>query len=244
MSNSKLISYTKISPYSTNPRESPIKKITIHHMAGNLTVEECGEVFQSSGASANYGVGSDGRRALYVDEKNRAHTSSSPENDAQAVTIEVANDGGADTDWHVSDKALSSLIELCVDICRRNNISKLNYTGDATGNLTRHNMFDATTCPGPYLQSKFPYIAEQVNKKLKEDDDMTEAEVRKIAQSEVQKAFDISGTGNNPSSWAKTACDWCIKEGIFSGDNGDYGWQKAITREQAALLIYNAYNKK
>lgn len=27
-------------------------------------------------------------------------------------------------------------------------------------------MFTATTCPGPYLQSKFPYIAEQINAKL------------------------------------------------------------------------------
>ena len=243
MSNSPFVDYIKITPYSTNPRESKINKISIHNMVGKLTVDKCGEVFQTSGASANYGIGADGRIALYVDEKNRAYTSSNRENDAQAVTIEVANDGGADTNWHVSDKARAALINLCTDICRRNSISKLNYTGDATGNLTRHNMFAATTCPGPYLQNQFAYIAYQVNKNLQEDNDMTEAEVRKIAQSEVQKAFDISGTGNKPSSWAKTACDWCIKEGIFSGDNGDYGWQKAITREQAALLIYNAYNK-
>jgi hypothetical protein len=83
------------------------------------------------------------------------------------VTIEVANDqiGG---DWHVSDKALSKLIELCVDICQRNGIEKLNYTGNINGNLTRHNMFVSTSCPGPYLQSKFPYIAEEVNKRLTE----------------------------------------------------------------------------
>ena len=66
----------------------------------------------------------------------------------------------------ISDKVLAKLIDLCVDICKRNKIEKLIYTGDATGNLTRHNMFAATLCPGPYLQSRFPYIAEEVNKRL------------------------------------------------------------------------------
>lgn len=168
MSNSNLVNYTKISPNRTTPRKDKIKKITIHHMAGNLSVETCGNVFAPSSrqASSNYGIGSDGRVGMYVEEKDRAWTSSSPANDNQAVTIEVANDGGANTNWHVSDKALNKLIELCVDICKRNGIKKLNYTGDANGNLTRHNMFASTSCPGPYLQSKFPYIAEQVNAKL------------------------------------------------------------------------------
>lgn len=170
MSNSPLVNYTKISPNSSNPRKDTIKKITIHHMAGNLTVETCGNVFAptSRQASANYGIGTDGRVGMYVEEKNRAWTSSSAANDNQAITIEVADDqiGG---DWHVSDKALAKLIDLCVDICQRNGIEKLNYTGDANGNLTRHNMFASTSCPGPYLQSKFPYIAEEVNERLNAD---------------------------------------------------------------------------
>ena len=166
MSNSSLVNYTKISPYKNSPRNNKIKKITIHHMSGNLSVETCGKVFQSREASSNYGIDSNGRVGMYVEEKDRAWTSSSPSNDNQAVTIEVANDGGASTNWHVSDKALAKLIDLCVDICERNGIKKLNYTGDSSGNLTRHNMFAATDCPGPYLQSKFPYIASEVNKRL------------------------------------------------------------------------------
>ena len=167
MSNSELVNFTKISPNSNNPRNQPIRKITIHHMAGNLTVEACGNVFAPSSrqASSNYGVGTDGRVGLYVEERNRAWTSSSPANDHQAVTIEVANGSGA-PDWHVSDKALAKLIDLCADICRRNGIAALHYTGDANGNLTRHNMFAETGCPGPYLQSKFPYISAEVNKRL------------------------------------------------------------------------------
>ena len=165
-SNSKLVSYTRLSP-NYSKRTGKITKITIHHMAGNLSVETCGNVFAptSRQASSNYGIDSNGRIGLYVEEKNRAWTSSNRENDNQAVTIEVANCGGS-PEWRVSDKALEALIKLCVDICKRNGIKKLNYTGTASGNLTRHNMFKNTSCPGSYLQSKFPYIAEEVNKQL------------------------------------------------------------------------------
>lgn len=167
MSNSTLINHTKISPNSTNPRTNTIKKITIHHMAGNLTVETCGNVFANSSAqaSANYGIGSDGRVGLYVDEKNRSWASSSPANDHQAVTIEVANSstGG---DWPVNDTAYAKLIDLCVDICQRNGISSLKWTGDSNGTLTCHYMFAATACPGPYLKSKMAEIAAAVNARL------------------------------------------------------------------------------
>ena len=170
MSRSSLVDYVKISPNSSNPRNNKIKKITIHHMAGNLTVESCGDVFQNKNkqASSNYGVDSNGRVGLYVEEENRAWTSSNRINDNQAVTIEVANDGRKPY-WHVSDKALQKTIELCADICRRNGIERLNFTGDSSGNLTMHKMFTNTTCPGPYLESKLPYIANEVNKILSDN---------------------------------------------------------------------------
>lgn len=165
MSNSPLVDYVKISPRRNSPRQDNIKKITIHHMAGNLTVEQCGQLFQTRQASSNYGIGTDGRVGMYVEEKDRSWCSSSPSNDHQAITIEVANDGG-EPDWHVSDKALAKCIDLCVDICQRNGIKRLNFTGDASGNLTQHNYFTATACPGPYLKSKFNYIADEVNRRL------------------------------------------------------------------------------
>lgn len=166
--NSPLVDYVKISPNSTNPRNQPISVITIHHMAGNLSVEACGNIFATTDrqASSNYGIGSDGRVGLYVEEANRSWCSSNRENDNKAITIEVANDDTTSGNWHVSDAALSKLIDLCVDICQRNGIPRLNFTGDKTGNLTMHKWFTPTLCPGPYLASKFPYIAEQVNLRL------------------------------------------------------------------------------
>lgn len=167
MSNSSLVNYVKISPNKNSPRNHKIDTITIHHMAGNLSVEKCGDVFAptSRQASSNYGVGTDGRIGMYVEEKDRSWCSSNAANDNRAVTIEVANDGGA-PNWHVSDKALAATIDLCVDICKRNGITRLNYTGDKTGNLTEHNYFAATACPGPYLKSKLSYIADTVNARL------------------------------------------------------------------------------
>lgn len=167
MGNSPLVSFTRISPNSNNPRNHKIDTITIHHMAGNLTVESLGATFADPNrqASSNYGVGTDGRIGLYVDEANRSWCSSSRENDHRAITIEVANDS-REPDWHVSDKALEATIALCADICKRNGIKKLNFTGDKTGNLTLHKYFAATECPGKYLESKMPYIVEQVNSKI------------------------------------------------------------------------------
>ena len=170
MSNSGLVDHVRISPNSTDPRNHKIDKITIHHMAGVASVETCGAIFADPArqASSNYGIDSDGRVGMYVEENNRSWCSSSPSNDHRAVTIEVSNSksGG---EWPVSDKAYAKLIDLCVDICKRNGIKKLTFTGDATGNLTMHKTFANTLCPGPYLEERFPDIAAQVNARLSEE---------------------------------------------------------------------------
>lgn len=168
MSNSPLVEYTHWSPNYSSRNGSKILKITPHHMAGNASVEAVGNIFArpERQASSTYAIDSTGKVAQYVDEMYRPWTSGSYENDRQAVTIEVADDSGA-PDWHISDTALNKLIDLCEDICRRNDIKELIFTGDANGNLTQHCYFQATNCPGPYLNSKFPYIAEEVNRRLR-----------------------------------------------------------------------------
>lgn len=175
-SNSKLVVHTNLSPnyssriHSTNPN-GEVTRITIHHMAGNCSIEVCGQIFakKERRASSHYGIGTDGRIGQYLDEKYRPWTSSSRENDVRAVTIEVANNSRG-PGWTISDKALASLINLCEDICRRNNIKKLTFTGELEGsNLTMHEWFAATNCPGPYLKSKYDYVVAEVNKRLGAD---------------------------------------------------------------------------
>lgn len=150
MAKSKCVEYTRLSPHY-NRRYMPISKITIHHMAGNLSVETCGEIFAKYPKSSNYGIGSDGRIACYVDESNRSWCSSSEWNDQRAITIEVANDTYA-PNWTVSKKAYDSLIRLCADICERHQILPM-YDGTINGSLTEHRMFSATLCCGPTLHN-------------------------------------------------------------------------------------------
>lgn len=145
--NSSLVSYTRISPNRTSPRNKPITKITIHHMAGIMSVEEFGNLVANPGRqmSANYAIGNDGRIGLFCEEKDRSWCSSSPWNDHQSCTIEVSNcaTGG---NWPIGTAAYNSLIKLCVDICKRNNIKKLEFTGNRNGSLTYHYMFASTAC--------------------------------------------------------------------------------------------------
>lgn len=173
MAISKLATYIQLSPNYTKMTNKKNKKITIHHVAGITNVKALGGLFAnpSRQASSNYGIGNDGNIGCYVDEDNRSWCSSSRANDEQAITIEVSN-STLGPDWKVSDKAMAALIELCVDICERNGIEELNFTGDATGNLTMHKYFAATACPGPYLESKFQWIADTVNAKLKKKDNV------------------------------------------------------------------------
>ncbi len=160
------ISYTRISP-NKNLRTKPITKITVHHCAGPLAVETIGNMFANSAAqvSCNYVIGYDGRVGLIVPENYRSWCSKNEDNDQRAITIEVANDGGS-PNWHVSQNNLDVLVELCTDICQCNSIPRLDYTGDAKGTLTTHNMFTPTICPGPFLESKLSWLVEQVNKRL------------------------------------------------------------------------------
>lgn len=196
MSNSKLVDYTKISPNRTVNSKRTIDTITIHCMAGNLSVEGCGALFAkaSRAASSNYGIGSDGRIGLYVEERDRSWCSSNRENDMRAITIEVANDGGA-PEWHVSEAAYKSLINLLVDICQRNNIKKLLWKNDKSligqvdkQNMTVHRWFANKSCPGEYLMSKMGEIADDVNARLGVTTDNTD-EVKEHEQTYTKKQF-------------------------------------------------------
>lgn len=145
----------------TKGRTTKISEITIHHMAGVMTAEQCGKLWQKVGrkGSSTYGIGNDGTIANYVDENDTAWCNSNWTSNCRAVSIEVSNSmtGG---NWIVSDSALNSLIKLVADVAKRNNLGTL-VKGK---NVTWHSMYTATTCPGPYLLSKMDYIIAEANK--------------------------------------------------------------------------------
>lgn len=171
--NSPLVDYTKISPNKTSPRNHAIDTITIHCYVGQASVESMagwlGE--EKSRSSANYGIGTDGRIIMLVEEKDRSWCSSSSSNDNRAITIECASDKTAP--YAINDKVYKSLIELCADICKRNNIKELKWRGDKSligqvdkQNMTVHKWFKNKDCPGEYIYSRLGQIAAEVNAKL------------------------------------------------------------------------------
>ena len=187
-SNSPLATVRMISPNRTPSRNHAIDTITIHCFVGQVTAKRGCEVFQpsSKGASCNYVVGYDGSIGLCVEEKDRSWCTggydkngnpirvngvSGKSNDYQAVTIEVASD--AKHPYAITEKAMAALIELCTDICRRNGIKKLLWSGDknlvgnpAKQNLTVHRWFANKACPGDYIYQRLGDIAAKVNAKL------------------------------------------------------------------------------
>lgn len=234
MSNSPLVSYTKLSPNHSGKRNHVIDTITIHCMAGNASVETCGALFAnpSRKASSNYGIGSDGRIALYVDEANRSWCSSSSSNDNRAITIEVANNGGA-PDWPVSNKAYAALLDLVTDICKRNGIKKLVWSTNKNDrinhkngcNMTIHRDFSNKSCPGDYLYNRHGQIAAEVNKRLEGEEEVDIAKLISEMTNEqayqlMQKAELHAKTLDEPA-WSKNEGHWAkaTKTGIVDGSS-------------------------
>lgn len=177
-------------------RTKKIDTITIHCMACNATVLALGHHFEktSTKASSNYGIDSAGIIACYVPEEYRSWCSSSSANDQRAITIEVANDGGADTGWHVSKDALNSLVDLLVDICKRNGIPELRWKADKSligqvdkQNMTVHRWFSKKkSCPGDYLYNLHGSIAEEVNARFR-GETVPQVEKMEVAKPTIKK---------------------------------------------------------
>lgn len=212
------------SNYYSSRLGSSISEITIHHMAGRLTAKRCGELFQnpSRDGSSHYGIGYDGTIAQYVDEQYGAWTNSNKAANCRAVTIETSNDstGG---DWPVNDITLRSLINLVADIAIRNNLVPL-VKGK---NLTWHQMYSATACPGPYLISKLDYIVEEANKIINGDNDVI---VTRTPVTITYQAYDGAWLGNI------TGYDTSEPKNGYAG-----GTSKSISGVYANASVGNVY---
>ena len=175
--NSPLVSYTKLSPNHSGQRTHAIDRITPHCVVGQCSVETLGNIFAptSRQASCQYGIGADGRVGMYVEEKNRSWCSSSNANDQRAITIECASDNTHP--YAFKDVVYDKLIELCVDICKRNGKSKLLWLGDKDKTLnyspksdemvlTVHRWFANKSCPGDWLYNRLGNLATAVTERL------------------------------------------------------------------------------
>lgn len=178
MSNSPLVTYTRLSPNCNKPRNHVIDTITIHCTAGQGTAQSIlglpafTRYDPKNGYSCNYAIGKDGSIGLCVDEANRSWCSSSGANDHRAITIEVSSDSY--DPYKVTEAALAALIDLLTDICKRNGIKRLVWSTNKADrvnhrngcNMTCHRDFAAKACPGDYLYALENDIAAAVNKRL------------------------------------------------------------------------------
>lgn len=208
MTKSDLTDFSVMSPNYYAGRAYPVTRVTVHHMAGNLTADQCGAVFASTArqASSNYGIGSDGEIACYVDEDNAAWTSSSYDNDNRAITIEVA-DYDCDN-WIPSQDAYDSTVKLCADICQRYGITPT-YTGDTRGSFTEHMMFAATGCPGPWWHEHMSDFVQDVITYMEGGDMATPAEVWSFRNSSLEKVdcYQILRDARDYAKQAKAAAE-------------------------------------
>lgn len=191
--NSNLVNYKQLSPNHSGQRTYPITRITPHCVVGQASVETIGKIFAPTTrqASCQYGIGSDGRVALICEEKNRSWCTggytnftvngkvrSGSLNDQKAVTIECASD--AKSPYAFNSTVYNKLIDLCVDICKRNGKNKVvwiddKYQAEAYSDkyqksnemlLTIHSWYAAKSCPGPWLTERMADLAQKVNVKL------------------------------------------------------------------------------
>ena len=226
----------------TKGRNTSIKAVTLHHMAGRCTAQRCGEFWQdpARNASSTYGIGYNGEIGCYLDESDTPWTNSNWDSNSCSVTIEVANEykGG---DWKITDASLNSLIKLVADIAVRNHLGTL-VKGK---NLTWHSMFSNTNCPGPYILSKLDYIIAEANKIITGGDVPAPAELKfKIGDKVYIKGALYT------SSTATSAAGHCdgkateitrVKQGAAHPYNttGDLGWMD----ESSIELIHDEPEK-
>ena len=201
--NSKLISYTNLSPNHSGTRTHSIDRITPHCVVGQLSCERICGCFTSPSrrASCNYGIGTDGRISLCVEEKNRSWCSSSNANDQRAITIECASD--KIEPYTMNDRVYSSLIALCTDICKRNGKKKLLWLGDKTKSLnyqpktdemvlTVHRWFANKSCPGDWLYARLGDLASKVTASLNTSTEESDTSKEKPALYHVRKTWSDS----------------------------------------------------
>ena len=247
MSNSSLVTYTKLSPNCYKPRKYPISRFTIHHMAWvQCTSKKCADSFAKSsrGASATYCIGYDGDISQSVKEENAPWTSSDYDNDNRAITFEVANSKGA-PNWEVSDKSYKALINLMIDCCKRNGKTKVIWLGNKDKSLaykpkdnemlmTVHQWFHATACPGPYLMSKMGDIANKVNTGLQKVGDSSQS---------TQKTTDTKETVEDDSN-EKKIWDFLKSKGLndfaVAGIMGNLRAESALS----PINLQNSFEKK
>lgn len=170
MANSPLVTYQYLGHGKYNARRNPISGICIHDLSAVGDFDLITTTIGTFNVSWNYGINSYGKVGMFAEESQAAYSTGSPDNDDKCVNIVVCNNSEG-PEWTISPRAYSTLIELCADICKRNNITQLIYDRkNPRCNLTIHKWFNPNVnCPGKYILDRMKDIQDEVNSKIKAD---------------------------------------------------------------------------
>ena len=225
------IRYIQAKNHVGRHRTKKISKIVIHHGVTTWNGLAFANYFKTTDrlVNANYVIGDDGAIYCCLKEEYRPWTTGHLV-DEESITIEVANTEFKEP-WRISDKAMDSLIQLVYDISKRYSLLPITFTNDKSGTLQMHKWYSATSCPGTYLSSKFPYIAEQVNLKDRKNFHRVQTgayrEKYKYLAYELEKKLHKNGFTD---TWVFKDVDGLIKVqvGAFRNRGNALGYEKRL----------------
>ena len=188
-----------------------IEGAVIHHVAG---VDGLSYVANANNRDSHptYHVASSGRQTGIV-HPDRRPFSTAHSVDMVAVTFEVDN-SSAGGNWPISDAALSTVVDTCVDHARQAGLKRFakNTPGrDQPGVffIAWHSQYVATACPGPYVTSRLDWIVSECQRRL---------DGGSVAPPPTANGGAGSSSGKSASKeqW-KTIQSWLKKLGRYSG---------------------------
>lgn len=149
---------TKILPYHYTPGRDSISGITIHHMAGDLSIDDCYSVWTNREASAHYAIQSDGTIGQLVNDWDTAWACGHDWANRNTISIEHANNNS--DPWTVYPAAIDSGAHLVAALCKGYGLGEPEWMV----NVFPHNHWYATACPGELAGSQNAEYMEKAKK--------------------------------------------------------------------------------
>lgn len=121
-----------------------VEFIGIHHNAGNLSIQQTYNVWQSRQASAHYQVDINGRIGQLVWDRDTAWALGNFDANQRSINIEHANNTGAAGGWTVSEATLDNGAHLVAALCKLFKLGRPVWGQ----NVRPHSQISPTACPG------------------------------------------------------------------------------------------------
>lgn len=226
---------TRIIPcHYTKGRAGSIQAVTIHHMAGNLSIADCYNVWTNNEASAHYAVQADGRIGQLVHDSDTAWACGNTWANANTISIEHANNSS--NPWTVYQKTLDAGAHLTAAICAYYNLGEPQWMV----NVFPHKHWSPTACPGELAGSQNAEYMRLAKKYYEELKGGSVGQGKWIQESDGKKCWwyrhaDGSYTKN---AWEKIDGLWYffdkegwMKTGWLSWKNNKYYLQEKSTKD-------------